>query len=144
MQWRYLFLAVVWCLWRARNMFIMEGKEESMREIIFSVKKLALDLENSFPATTIVATNKTGISWRKPEKGWWKLNTDGSFVASTNWAAAGGLLRDEHGKWVWDLVGTWPAYNDRGRQILSDSIGESQLRKFVQDAREEEKVRRMR
>ncbi|KAK4434436.1 hypothetical protein Salat_0606400 [Sesamum alatum] len=77
----------------------MDGKEENMREIIFSVKKLALDLENSFPATTIATTNKTGISWRKLEKGCWKLNTDESFVASTNCAAAGGLLRDEHGKW---------------------------------------------
>ena len=40
------------------------------------------------------------IRWEKPEKGWWKLNTDGSWNATLGSAAGGGLIRDSWGKWV--------------------------------------------
>ncbi|XP_059292008.1 uncharacterized protein LOC132045445 [Lycium ferocissimum] len=37
------------------------------------------------------------VCWRKPEMGWFKLNTDGSFVDITNSAGIGGILRNEEG-----------------------------------------------
>lgn len=42
--------------------------------------------------------------WKKPSKGWLKLNVDGSVFARVNRGAAGGLLRDEEGVWQWGFV----------------------------------------
>lgn len=37
------------------------------------------------------------IKWEKPESGWLKLNTDGSYDDSLGNAEGGGLIKDEHG-----------------------------------------------
>lgn len=37
---------------------------------------------------------------KKPEPGWFKLNTDGATSDSVSVAAGGGLIRDEAGNWV--------------------------------------------
>lgn len=37
------------------------------------------------------------IKWEKPESGWLKLNTNGSYDDSLGNAEGGGLIRDEHG-----------------------------------------------
>ena len=33
------------------------------------------------------------IRWEKPEQGWWKLNTDGSWNAAVGSAVGGGLIK---------------------------------------------------
>ena len=40
------------------------------------------------------------IRWEKPEQGWSKLNTNGSWNAALGSAAGGGLIRDSWGNWV--------------------------------------------
>ena len=40
------------------------------------------------------------IRWEKPEQGWWKLNTNGSWNAAVGSAVGGGLIRDSWGNWV--------------------------------------------
>lgn len=40
------------------------------------------------------------VKWEKPELGWLKLNTDGSWNATSSKASGGGLIRDELGNWV--------------------------------------------
>ena len=40
------------------------------------------------------------IKWERPESGWLKLNTDGSFDDLLGNAGGGGLIRDEQGQWV--------------------------------------------
>nr|POF20415.1 putative ribonuclease h protein [Quercus suber] len=37
------------------------------------------------------------VKWLKPLDGWWKLNTDGSFVVSSGLAGGGGIIRDSRG-----------------------------------------------
>ena len=40
------------------------------------------------------------VKWERPERGWLKLNTDGSWSAALDKAVGGGLIRDEMGNWV--------------------------------------------
>ena len=40
------------------------------------------------------------VKWEKPELGWLKLNTDGSWNAASGKAIGGGLIRDSLGNWV--------------------------------------------
>ena len=44
------------------------------------------------------------IRWEKPEQGWLKLNTDGSWNAKLGQAAGGGLIRDGLGNWVGGFI----------------------------------------
>lgn len=39
------------------------------------------------------------VKWNPPEKGWVRLNTDGSCCRSSLLASCGGLIRDENGVW---------------------------------------------
>ena len=45
------------------------------------------------------------INWSFPPAGVIKLNTDGSFVASSNRAGYGGVFRDEKGEWMLGYYG---------------------------------------
>lgn len=40
------------------------------------------------------------VRWEKPEQGWLKLNTDGSWNATLGKAEGRGLIRDGLGNWV--------------------------------------------
>lgn len=40
------------------------------------------------------------IRWSKPELGWVKLNTDGSFIGNPGLAGCGGLMRDHNERWI--------------------------------------------
>lgn len=40
------------------------------------------------------------VGWKKPAKGWLKLNTDGSVQRAERRVGAGGLIRDEYGRWL--------------------------------------------
>ncbi|KAL8151748.1 hypothetical protein V2J09_021556 [Rumex salicifolius] len=42
------------------------------------------------------------ISWRKPDQGWVKLNTDGAVVGGR--ATTGGVIRDGNGHWLGGFV----------------------------------------
>ncbi|KAG8365030.1 hypothetical protein BUALT_Bualt18G0060600 [Buddleja alternifolia] len=55
-------------------------------------------------ATRTQLFHRGKVCWKKPDKGWLKLNTDGSFRSTTGCATAGGLLRDDKGMWQWAEV----------------------------------------
>ncbi|XP_075654894.1 uncharacterized protein LOC142625070 [Castanea sativa] len=40
------------------------------------------------------------VKWLKPPDGWWKLNTDGSFLAPSGLAGGGGIIRDSKGQCI--------------------------------------------
>ncbi|CAA7027274.1 unnamed protein product [Microthlaspi erraticum] len=40
------------------------------------------------------------IAWEPPTSGWMKMNTDGASRGNPGLATAGGVLRDENGRWV--------------------------------------------
>ncbi|CAN1161711.1 Putative ribonuclease H protein At1g65750 [Linum perenne] len=40
------------------------------------------------------------IGWRLGDEGWYTLNTDGSLIPTTSSAAAGGVIRDDQGRFV--------------------------------------------
>ena len=40
------------------------------------------------------------VKWLKPPDGWWKLNTDGSFLGSFGLARGGGLIGDSRGQCI--------------------------------------------
>jgi len=40
------------------------------------------------------------VRWFKPPHGWFKINVDGSFKASSSSATRGDLIRDSNGRFV--------------------------------------------
>lgn len=40
------------------------------------------------------------IGWHPPPRSWVKLNTDGVFKSNSGMASAGGIIRDEDGRWI--------------------------------------------
>ena len=44
------------------------------------------------------------VKWLKPLDGWWKLNTDGSFLGSSGFVGGGGLIRDSRGQCIGGFV----------------------------------------
>ena len=40
------------------------------------------------------------VKWKLPSPGWFKLNTDGLALGCPGPAGGGGLISDDHGKWV--------------------------------------------
>ena len=75
----------------------MEGPLYVLRNYITHMR-MAEQIERTTGPIIETETQPTG--WRKPEKGWYKLNTDGARNRPTGDAAAGGLIRDEHGFWM--------------------------------------------
>ncbi|KAL0283502.1 UNVERIFIED_CONTAM: putative ribonuclease H protein [Sesamum radiatum] len=77
-------LLILWNIWNLRN----ESKYEGV----------------AFKASTIIRKTMTSgqkattVHWRKPQEGWYKLNTDGASKGNPGISGAGGILRDQLGK----------------------------------------------
>lgn len=47
-----------------------------------------------------VSKKQIMIKWKPPEPGWCNMNSDGSALSINGRAGSGGLIRDEHGRWI--------------------------------------------
>ncbi|CAI0429938.1 unnamed protein product [Linum tenue] len=66
-------------------------------EAWFSIYKMALqNVERSFKPP--VERRQEEVGWRPPPEGWVQVQTDGSVLSPSGYAAAGGLLRDSLGR----------------------------------------------
>ncbi|KAK4476678.1 hypothetical protein RD792_015838 [Penstemon davidsonii] len=100
-SWDRLFAATVWAIWKSRNSAVFANKVEHTREIVFTIKKMVMDFEHAFPGKKLISKATTvQADWVKPDKGWFKVNTDGSVLVEKKSAAAGGVIRDDEGVWI--------------------------------------------
>ncbi|KAG8391619.1 hypothetical protein BUALT_Bualt01G0206200 [Buddleja alternifolia] len=71
------------------------------------LKLLSLDLGKAFLNGVRKARVCTMVRWRKSDKGWHKMNPNGSVRLESKSATTGGILRDEDNNWVMGLEVAW-------------------------------------
>ncbi|KAL6512244.1 hypothetical protein OROHE_019856 [Orobanche hederae] len=69
----FMFAATLWELWKARSAFVFRLQRTTLETICYKIRVLTSDLVTGFGNFKY----KNPIArWTKPEKGWFKLNTD--------------------------------------------------------------------
>lgn len=97
-KWPTTFSSGVWWLWKWRNGRIVGAADEIVEpnhEFVIGRVREYLDL-----CGTQRRLNKgvqAPTNWERPKEGWWKLNSDESFLKGSSLVRAGGLLRDHEG-----------------------------------------------
>ncbi|GLT50394.1 hypothetical protein SLA2020_238810 [Shorea laevis] len=96
-----LFLSAVWLIWKDRNALVFRNKQVRPQDLCSQIfqhakyTKLAMN-----PLLPVRHSQPRWVSWKPPDDGWFKLNTDGSFARESNSASAGGLIRNSLGSWL--------------------------------------------
>ena len=98
--WSMIFPFAVWFLWKHRNKVVFDNIPLNM-----NLHNLCLSqaLEFFFCVGKVRKVNQRcfiQVSWTKPPKGWFKLNTNGASAGNPGKAGGGGLIRDTNGHWV--------------------------------------------
>jgi ribonuclease HI len=93
-----LLICGVWSLWTGRNNR-RHGKNWSP---VAASRHIALMVEDLICLRQETKTTPPGPKelWRKPERGWYKVNTDASFAVASNSGSGGVVVRDGDGKLV--------------------------------------------
>ena len=91
---------MLWCLWKHRNRVVFDNSVSNpnlhaacinmAREYYYCVGK----------GQQLKRHIVTPICWRKPEQGWFKLNSDGASQGNPGKAGGGGLIWDHQGMWI--------------------------------------------
>lgn len=86
--------------WRCGNVF---GENRKCRDRVKFLKDLAGEAARAhnqlYGSKLQVGRVERLIAWKRPEEGWLKLNTDGASRGNPGTATAGGVMRDEEGRW---------------------------------------------
>ncbi|KAL6555008.1 hypothetical protein OROGR_006266 [Orobanche gracilis] len=91
----------IWWIWRWRNDMCLGTKSWTLGHVQRNITTDRLNLQLiSATRETITVAPLTMTTWRPPDQGWLKLNTDGSYAASSSHISCGGSLRDHDGNWV--------------------------------------------
>ncbi|CAN1771045.1 Putative ribonuclease H protein At1g65750 [Linum perenne] len=100
------FGVIAWLLWRRRNSLVFNEEKLSVSEVccqakfwihLYSSSWKALQASREAPST---ARQARLIGWRPAEEGWYSLNSDGSLYKNPTSSAAGGIIRDDNGKFI--------------------------------------------
>ncbi|KAK9988335.1 hypothetical protein SO802_028574 [Lithocarpus litseifolius] len=103
-SWIVIFAVGIWALWSHRNRVVFKNMPSSQaihRDIIHRAVEYALVAQSTITKQPRIARN---IRWERPNRGWYKLNTDGSSLGNPGMASGGGILRSESGTWVKDFT----------------------------------------
>lgn len=103
--WQERFVVYLWWIWRWRNEEnfshttpTMERKSDIMR---LKIQEITTTFSNEDIATWGDSRNgSVWVGWKRPYKGWLKLNVDGCVHEYSQMAGAGGVLRNDEGKWI--------------------------------------------
>ncbi|CAN1138929.1 Putative ribonuclease H protein At1g65750 [Linum perenne] len=94
----------MWLIWKARNERVFENASVTSDQLrlrvhfwIAGVRETMKAYSQSISNTT-VRRRESLLSWIHPPDDWVKVNTDGSVRAPDNLAAAGGFVRNSHGR----------------------------------------------
>lgn len=94
-----LFICGVWALWTGRN---ARRHGRKLWSPLATVKHVAAMLEDLLcqDAKKEEPRQVRKAKWEKPDLGWYKVNTDASFVAASGWCSGGAVIRNADGKIV--------------------------------------------
>ncbi|GLU12562.1 hypothetical protein SLE2022_292280 [Rubroshorea leprosula] len=105
MPWTYVFLAVIWLLWKDRNKLVFE-------RICILPQVLGSNIFQHAHYTSLAHSHMIGghlkesrwVKKQPPKDGFYKLNTYGSCSHASGLDSAGGLIRDSSGRWVHGFI----------------------------------------
>lgn len=98
--WDTFFLFGIWNKWLQRNRCIFQHstlKPSLMRDVENLASEFSCLVLLQKPITN---HNIIQVRWNLPSPGWFKLNTDGFAQGRPGPAGGGGLILDDHGRWV--------------------------------------------
>lgn len=103
-NWNQIWATITWSLWRWRNDSLFNSSSNIPRDPYLNIYS-AIQQYNECLDLSIVGNEETvktmrSITWKRPEVGWIKLNTDGSCDVSRERSGCGGLLRNSDGVFV--------------------------------------------
>ncbi|KAL0011763.1 hypothetical protein SO802_006871 [Lithocarpus litseifolius] len=96
-SWIVIFAFGIWSLWNHHNRVLFKNLPTSQaihKDIIHKAVEYALVAQNTITRQPWIERN---IRWERPNKGWYKLNTDGSSLGNPSMASGGGILHNESG-----------------------------------------------
>ncbi|XVF04810.1 hypothetical protein REPUB_Repub05bG0117600 [Reevesia pubescens] len=100
-EWNVLFMSTLWSIWKHRNLRIFEGQNSDGRVVYTYAMTLSKDIMQAWSSKVIhIARQIRWIKWEPPITGYLCLNTDGAVKTGSGIASAGGLIRDENGRWI--------------------------------------------
>lgn len=95
-----LFAFKIWGLWKQRNkrVFIQATPNGRLSKEVYS---MALNYHYCAGRAKPMRTKSPiNVGWNKPEKNWYKLNTDGLAIGNPSKAGGGGIIQDHNGVWI--------------------------------------------
>ena len=102
--WCLFFLLGIWHLWLQRNRKIFGPhfmNSSSVQQVEMQTREFLYCIAEPRKGNTKIPRL---VKWLKPPDGWWKLNTNGSFLGSSRSAGGGGLIRDSRGQCIGGFV----------------------------------------
>ncbi|GKV19006.1 hypothetical protein SLEP1_g29306 [Rubroshorea leprosula] len=100
-NWSTLFLSAIWVIWKSRNALIFNNKRMPPHVLFQQACSLATDTHLALASNILTHPHlPRWIRWFPPDFPFVKLNTDGALNHSSERASAGGLIRDDGGRWI--------------------------------------------
>nr|XP_023896924.1 uncharacterized protein LOC112008814 [Quercus suber] len=100
LHWDTVFLFAIWILWQKRNLVLFQKKPVSLNTHIEIIQRAREFIHCGINTVTEHRQILRAIRWERPNRGWVKLNTDGSSSGNPGPAGCVGVLRDENGNWL--------------------------------------------
>ncbi|XP_028785542.1 uncharacterized protein LOC114741444 [Neltuma alba] len=99
--WAVIFGVACWSLWKRRNLRVFEQRTEEANP--WQIWSFAMEVIKAREADKEVRGCRVDANenrWSVPERGWVKVNSDGSSRGDPGPAGCGGVLRDHEGEWI--------------------------------------------
>jgi hypothetical protein len=100
----FMYLAAVWCIWRARNMLCFNNEATNNYSLKLHIEGFALLLQNGH-GTNVASSPLELIRWNALDGTGMILNVDGSSKGNPGVSGYGGLIRNAGGAWVHGFFG---------------------------------------
>lgn len=102
-NWKTTFMTTCWFMWTWRNKAIFEDNFQQLNNPVLVIQNFVQKIDlcsnqrlhRNFPMKETIY-----IGWKKPPKGWIKLNSDGACKGIGEYSGCGGLFRDTGGRWL--------------------------------------------
>ncbi|OEL13749.1 hypothetical protein BAE44_0025232, partial [Dichanthelium oligosanthes] len=97
---REIIICGMWSLWMFRNKRRHGEAAMPIRQAVLWVRDTAFDLWQILHPQKQVKVREAQARWEPPCAGWVKCNVDAVFMFETRRGATGGVLRDDHGRFL--------------------------------------------